>query len=404
MYVVATAGPAIEHVIRPKGVFMIKKVLASCLLITGAFPLLIAFILLLLVPMLPSTAEASKDKKNDQSKQVIAFLYEGKKADYGYNQAHAEGAKAVQKLPGVKVLERENVPETEKAQEVIKELIEKEGATIICATSWGYFNPHLIVMARKYPEVHFVHCGGSYDAKKHPKNISTFYGYIEECEYLSGVVAGYTTKSKKIGFVAAKPIPQIHRNINAFTLGARSVDRAIKCTVYFTGDWLDATKEANAVTHLARAEVDVVACHVDSPKVVVENAVAKGMLVCGCHTSQADLAKDKYLTGAQWNFGQIYTEIIKQIQDKREPPHLLRGGLKENYAKLSPYGPAVSNEARKKADAIMAMAKEGKLVIFKGPLKNHKGKEVIPAGKEYHQQDFELERMDYLVEGVEVED
>jgi simple sugar transport system substrate-binding protein len=334
---------------------------------------------------------------------AVGFIYVGPRDDYGYNQAHADGAKAVKAMKGLDVKEQENVKETTDVQEAMKAMIEQDGCTVIFPTSFGYFKPHVIDVAKQYPHIHFLHCGGLYEPQEHPKNVGTFFGYIDECQYLNGIVAGYATKSKKLGFVAAKPIPQVLRNINAFTLGARSVNPDITCNVIFTGDWSDSKKEADAVTNLAQAGVDVVTCHVDSPKVVVENAVKNKMYVCGYHASQAALAKDMYLTGAEWNWEQIYKDYIKAIEEKKEPydaSHLIRGGLKENVVKTSPYGPAVSEEAKKKADAVKATAKEGKLIIFKGPLKNNEGKEVIPAGKELPQRDIELEKMNYLVEGV----
>ena len=123
--------------------------------------------------------------------------------------------------------------------------------------------------------------GGLWDAQTHPANISTYFGYIDECEYLSGIVAAHTTKSKKVGFVAGKPIPQVRRNINAFALGARSVDPSIQSLVIFTGDWSLTVKEAEAASSLIDQGVDVLTCHVNSPKVVIETAERHGIFTCG---------------------------------------------------------------------------------------------------------------------------
>ena len=151
-------------------------------------------------------------------------------------------------------------------------MIRQDGASLIFPTSFGYFSPHVIKVAKKYPKVRFAHCGGLWTKGKHPMNVGSFFGYIEECQYLNGVVAGYMSKSKKLGFVAAKPIPQVLLNINAFTLGAQSVDPSIKTTLIFTGDWAMPVKEAEAANSLIDQGVDVLTCHVDSPKVVVETA------------------------------------------------------------------------------------------------------------------------------------
>jgi basic membrane protein A and related proteins len=331
---------------------------------------------------------------------TIGFIYVGSKDDYGYNQAHAEGAAAVKKMDGVKVLEVEKVPETVDVQKTMKSMIEDDGAKLIFPTSFGYFDPHVVKVAKEYPNVLFLHCGGLWNKDKHPMNAGSYFGYIDECEYLSGIVAAHATKSKKLGFVAAKPIPQVRRNINAFTLGARSVDPSITCTVIFTGDWSMPVKESEAATSLINQGADVLTCHVDSPKVVIETAERRGIHCCGYHTSQAVLAPNGYLTGAEWNWQKVYIDYVKDVKAGKKVPNLVRGGLKDEIVKMSPYGKDVSDEAKKAADAVKAKFMDGSFVIFKGPLKDNTGKEIIAAGKEYPQTAIELESMDYLVEGV----
>src|SRR6202521_2487078 len=183
-------------------------------------------------------------------KVVVGVIYVGPKDDYGYNQAQAQATAAIKKLPGVTVVEEEKVPETVDVQKTMASIIEQDGAVLIFPTSFGYFDPHMIKMAEKYPKVRFAHCGGMWTEGKHPKNAGSYFGYIDECQYLNGVVAGHTTKSKKLGFIAAKPIPQVLRNINAFTLGAQSVDPAITTSLIVTGDWALPVKEAEAANSL----------------------------------------------------------------------------------------------------------------------------------------------------------
>src|SRR5579871_822464 len=342
-------------------------------------------------------AGSSTENPNDLA---IGFIYVGPKDDFGYNQAHAEGAAAVKKMSGVKVTEEENVPETVNVQKTMTSMIKQDGAKVIFPTSFGYFDPHVLVMAKKYPDVMFLHCGGLWKDSVHPKNVGSYFGYIDECQYLSGIVAGHTTKSKKLGFVAAKPIPQVRRNINAFALGARSVDPSITCSVIFTGDWSMPVKEAEATNSLIDKGVDVITCHVDSPKVVIETAERRGIYSCGYHCSQAVLAPKGYLTGAEWNWEKVYTDYVSMVQAGQKVPNMVRGGLKEGVVKPSPYGPAVGEAAKKAADAVKAKFMDGSFVIFKGPLKDNTGKEIIPSGKSYGQTAIELESMDYLVEGV----
>jgi len=336
-----------------------------------------------------------------QKPLTIGVIYVGARDDYGYNQSHAMAAAELKKMPGIKVVEEENVPETSAVQKSMNGMISQDGAALLIPTSYGYFDPHVLAVAPKHPDVRFSHCGGLWTEGKHPKNVGSFFGYIEECQYLNGVIAGHMTKSKKIAFIAAKPIPQVLRNINAFTMGARSVNPAITCSVIFTGDWSMAVKEAEATNSLADQGCDVFTMHVDGPKVIVETAAKRGKMVCGYHASQAKLAPNAYLTGAEWNWVTAYKTVAEAAQSGKPHPNFLRGGLKEGYVKMSAYGPAVTDAAKKNADDIKAKMIAGTFDVFKGPLKDNKGKEVIAAGKVQKQTDLELEKMNYLVEGVQ---
>ena len=333
-------------------------------------------------------------------KLVVGVIYVGPRDDYGYNQAQAQAAAAIKAMAGVTVVEQEKVPETNDVQKTMGSMIEQDGATLLFPTSFGYFDPHILRMAEKYPKVRFAHCGGLWTEGKHGKNVGSYFGYIDECQYLNGVVAGHASKGKKLGFIAAKPIPQVLRNINAFTMGARSVDPKITTSLIVTGDWALPVKEAEAANSLIDQGVDVLTCHVDSPKVVVETAERRGIYVCGYHANQATLAPKGYLTGAEWNWLTPYTMHVKDAQAGKPLVNFLRGGLKDGFVKPSAYGKAVSEAARKRADAAKAQMMKGDFVIFKGPLKDNTGKTVIAAGIAQKQTDVVLEQMNYLVEGV----
>jgi basic membrane protein A len=331
---------------------------------------------------------------------TVGFVYVGPRDDYGYNQAHAEGAAAVKQMAGVKVREEENVPETLDVQKTMESMINLDGASLVFPTSFGYFDPHILKEAEKFPQATFLHCGGLYVEGKHPKNVGSYFGYIDEAQYVAGVVAGMTTKKNKLGFIAAKPIPQVLRNINSFTLGARSVNPKVTTAVVFTGDWSLPVKEAEAANSLVDQGADVLTMHVDSPKVIVETAEKRGVFSSGYHANQATLAPKGYLTGAEWNWGKIYTDYVTWVREGKSYPRLLRGGFKEGFVKLSPFGPAVSEEARKKAEEVKAKLTDGSMVIYKGPLKDNAGKMAIAGGVVRPQTDIELEKMNYLVEGV----
>jgi simple sugar transport system substrate-binding protein len=335
-----------------------------------------------------------------QAPFTMGVIYVGPRDDFGYNQAHAEGVAQMKKLAGVKVVEEENVPETQAVQKSMQGMISQDGAKLLFPTSFGYFDPHMLAVAGKNTGVRFAHCGGLWTQGKHPANTGSFFGYIDEAQYLNGVIAGHMSKSKKLGFVAAKPIPQVLRNINAFTMGARSVDPKITTNVIFTGDWSMAVKEAEATNSLADQGVDVFTMHVDGPKVVVETAAKRGRMVCGYHASQAKLAPQAYLTGAEWNWVTAYTTILDAARTGKPHPNFVRGGLKEGFVKSSPYGSMVTEAARKNADAIRARMMAGTFDIFAGELKDNTGKVVIAKGTTLKQTDVTLESMNYLVEGV----
>ena len=347
---------------------------------------------LTLAGTLPMRTASAKDT-------TVGFIYVGSRDDYGYNQAHAQGAAALKKMAGVKIVEEEKVPETDAVEKTMESMINLDGATLLFPTSFGYYSPHMLKIASKYPKLRFEHCGGLW-TEKDPKNAGSYFGYIDEAQYVSGIVAGHSTKSGKLGFVAAKPIPQVLRNINAFTLGAKLANPKATTQVIFTGDWSMPVKEAEATNSLIDQGVDVLTCHVDGPKTMVENAARRGAFVCGYHVNQSPLAPKAYLTGAEWNWEALYPRFVKMFIAGETIPNFYRGGLKEGLVKVSPYGDMVAQAARKHADDVKAKLTAGGYVIFKGPISDNKGKTVIGAGVERGQTDAELEKMDYLVEGV----
>ncbi|HSM82828.1 MAG TPA: BMP family ABC transporter substrate-binding protein [Nodosilinea sp.] len=354
----------------------------------------------------PSTGGEAATDAAAPEEVVVGFIYVGPKDDFGYNQAHAQGAAAMAaNVPGIRLVEEASVPETTAVAETMRSMIEIDGAKMLFPTSFGYFDPHILALAAEFPEVQFFHAGGLYQEGVHPKNVGSYFGYIDEAQYVAGVVAAHMSGSGKLGFVAAKPIPQLLRNVNSFTLGARSVNPEATTQVIFTGDWSVPVKEAEATNSMADQGIEVITCHVDSPKVVMETAERRGVMTSGYHADQSSLAPEGYLTGAEWDWSSIYTGLGKDVMAGKTLmnggiPHILRGGLADSFCKLSPYGPAVSATAQAAGDAALAAIKSGELVIYEGPLQTNTGDEVIAAGTALKTDDIELEKMDYFVEGV----
>lgn len=333
-------------------------------------------------------------------KVKMGFIFVGPRDDYGYNQAHFEGKAAVAKLDWVKAFDEEKVPETIEVQKTMESMVKLDGAQVLFPTSFGYFDPHILKVAPQFPNIQFLHCGGLYQEGKHPKNVGSYFGFIDESQYVAGIVAGGMSKSGKLGFVAAKPIPQVLRNINNYTLGARSIKPNTTVNVIFTGDWSLPVREAEATNSLVDQGIDVVTCHVDSPKVVITTCEKRGIYCTGYHCNQSKLAPKGYLTGAEWNWAKVYMDYAEMIRKGQTVPHLIRGGLKEGIVKVSDYNQVVTDAVRKQADAAKDKFMSGGMVVYKGPIKDNTGRVVIAAGKEHVQTDIWLESMDWLVEGV----
>ena len=224
-----------------------------------------------------------------QTNVVLGIVYVGPKDDFGWNQAHAVSVAALKEVAGITVVEEENVPETDAVSKSMESMINLDGANLILATSFGYYNPFVVDLAKKYPAVTFRHAAPLWNKDTDPQNAGSYFPYLNQAHYVDGVAAGLSS-SGKIGFVAAKPIPSVLSNINSVLLGARSVNPNATVQVIFTGEWSLPVREAEATNALVDAGAEVITCHVDSPKVVIETAEGRGVKSCGHNASQAPLA------------------------------------------------------------------------------------------------------------------
>ncbi len=329
---------------------------------------------------------------------TIGVVYVGPRDDFGWNQAHAIAIKALKTLPGVTAVEEENVPETDACAKSMESMVNLDGANIILGTSFGYFDPFMVDLAKKYAKVEFRHAAPLWNAAKHPKNLGSYFGYLNQAHYVDGVAAGLSTKSNKIGFVAAKPIAIVLSNINSFMLGARKTNPNATVQVIFTGDWSLPVREAEAVNALIDAGCDVITCHVDGPKVVVETAEKRGVKTCGHNSSQAPLAPKGFITGAEYKWETLYKAYAQSLAAGKPLPNMATGGYEADMVQNSPFGAGASDAARKAATAAIADLR-AKKPIYVGPLKDNKtGKVVID--KTYDNLDPYLDQMNYLLEGV----
>jgi basic membrane protein A len=329
---------------------------------------------------------------------TIGIVYVGARADFGWNQAHAVAMDALKKVSGVKVVEEENVPETDACSKSMESMINLDGAGLILATSFGYYSPFVVDTAKKYPAVQFRHAAPLWNKDKDPKNAGSYFGYLNQAHYVDGVAAGLSTKSNKIGFVAAKPIASVLSNINSVLLGARKTNPNATVQVIFTGDWSLPVREAEAANALVDAGCDVITCHVDGPKVVIETAEKRGAKTCGHNASQAPLAPKGFITGAEYKWETLYKQYAAELAKGEPLPNFVVGGYEKDMVQNTPFGAGATEEAKKAALVAIEDLKAGK-PIYVGPLKDNKtGKIVID--KTYDNLDPYLDQMDYLLEGV----
>lgn len=337
----------------------------------------------------PVQAQAQKFK--------VGFVYVGPKDDYGYNYEHDRGRKAVEAaFKDVEVMTAENIPETAEVERVMEQMIQR-GAKLLFPTSYGYLDPALNV-AKRHPDVVLMHPGGF----KHAANVGTYWYYIYNPMYLSGLAAGKATKKNIIGFVAAHPIPQTLQNINALTYGARSVNPQVKTHVIFTGEWCNPGKAAEAANSLIELGADVLSQHQDCPRPVVETAAKRGVYTVGYHSADLKQFNEKgWITGAAWNWGKLYVEMTRDVMEGKASRWVnkhTRGGIESGFVDLAPFGASVPADVQK-----MVMAKrkdiiDGKYAVFQGPMKNNKGQELLKAGDK-PSFDF-IEKMNWYAEGV----
>ncbi|MFS0725467.1 BMP family ABC transporter substrate-binding protein [Paenibacillus sp. 1P07SE] len=328
---------------------------------------------------------------------AVGFILVGARDDYGYNQAAYLGSMAVEKAyPDLKVLRSENVPETAEAERVMEQMI-KDGAKIIFPTSYGHLDPALNV-AKRHPDVAFFHQGGL----KTAENLGTYFGTIWEPVYLAGVAAGKMSESGKLGYIVSVPIPQVLLNVNAFQLGAQSVNPDATTSVVFTGSWCDPGQQANAANSLIDSGVDVLSQHQDCTKTIIETSERRGAMTIGYHANAATLAPKGWITGSVWNWPDLFVDMVdtalKGEFKGSQYDGKYRGRLSDNVVLLTEMGAEVPDEVKQYVEETKAGLLEGTVKPFAGPVLDQAGEVRIAEGEEPSLD--ELEAADFLVKGV----
>ncbi|MBN1247978.1 MAG: BMP family ABC transporter substrate-binding protein [Anaerolineae bacterium] len=322
----------------------------------------------------------------------VAYVYIGPPGDLGWTYEHDRGRQAVEAEFGddVETTYIENVEEGPDASRVIRQYAQ-EGYDMIFATSFGYMD-YMYEVAEEFPDVLFEHCSGFQTRD----NMATYFGRIYQPRYLSGVVAGSMTEVNSIGYVAAFPIPEVIRGINAFTLGVRSVNPEAEVRVVWTNTWYDPVKEREAAIALLDAGVDIIAQHQDTAE-PQKAAQERGALSIGYDSDMRAFVGDTVLTSPIWNWGTYYIDTIQAAMDGNWETHQYWGGLEDDVVELADFSPRVPAEVQdlvsEARDAII-----GGDDVFCGPVMAQDGSTLVADGA--CMSDADMLGMMVFVEGV----
>jgi len=325
-------------------------------------------------PEAPAAAAAPAPAPKPEPLKV-AFVYVGPVGDAGWTFAHDLGRKYAESKYGdrIKTTYVEKVPEGPDAERVIRDLV-AQGNKVIFATSFG-FGDSMEKVAKDFPDVYFEHATGY----KTAPNLRVYEGRFYEDAYLAGIVAGEMTKTNIIGFVGSFPIPEVLRNINAFTLGAQSVNPKVKTRVVWVSSWFDPPKETEAAQSLINQGADVLLQNTDSTA-VLQTAEKNGKYAFGWDSDMSAFAPKAHLGSCRLNWGIYYDKAIGDVLNKTWKVESTKWGVKEGLPEFVSIATFVPDSTKKKVEAAREGMKAGTVAPFQGPLYDNTGKEVLAKG------------------------
>jgi basic membrane protein A and related proteins len=324
----------------------------------------------------------------------IAFAYIGPVGDGGWTYAHDRGRKAVEKEFGDKVVTTyaESVPEGPDAERVLRDKVE-QGHKLIFGTTFGYMD-YMLKVANDAKDVKFEHATGY----KTAENLRTYDSRTYEGAYMAGVIAGGMTKSNVLGVVGSVPIPEVVRNINSFTLGAQSVNPKIRTKVVWVNKWFDPPKETEAAQSLLNAGADVLMQNTDS-SAVLKTAEKAGKYAFGWDSDMTSYGPKAHLASAVIDWGPYYIKATRDALEGTWKPGQTWWGVKEGAIDLVSISDAVPADLKAKVEGVKAGLKDGSFAIWKGPIVDNTGKEVLK--KDQVADDKWLGGINFFVRGVE---
>ncbi len=323
----------------------------------------------------------------------VAFVYIGPPGDAGWTYQHDQGRQAVEEEFGdaVEVTYLESVPEGAESERVFEDLA-RQGNDLIFGTSFGYMEP-MAAVAERFPDVVFEHATGYMTSE----NMGNYFGAAEEGRYLEGMAAASVSETGELGYVAAFPIPEVVRGINAYTLGAREVNPEATVRVVWTSTWYDPEVEGQAAQSLLDAGVDVLGMHQDSPA-VGQAAEAAGAGWTGYNSDMQRFAPGAWLTATTWDWAPFYIKTVREVMEGTWEPESYYGNMADGMVSLAPFGDRVPEDARALIEERRQEIIDGTFVPFSGPILDQDGVERVASGEQMTLE--QLLSMDFFVEGV----
>jgi basic membrane protein A len=337
-----------------------------------------------------ASSSAASPSASEKPLPKVAFVYIGVAGDGGWTYQHDVGRKEMEKEFGIVSTVVENVPEGPDAERVFEDLAKDND--IIIGTSFGYMDS-MVAVAAKHPDKIFLHNTGY----KTSDNLATYMGREYQSAYLFGMAAGKMTKNKKLGYVGAFPIPEVVYTINAFTLGAQSVNPDIEVSVVWSNTWFDPTVERQAAVSLLDKGVDVLAAYQDSPA-GIQAAAERNVWGIGNDSDMGKYAPETYLTNNVWDWGPYYIDTVKKFMDGTWKSEAYWGAMSTGIVNLAPFGKNVPQDVKDLVDAKQKEIIAGTLEVFTGPITDQSGKIHGEAGKPLT--DEEVLSTNWFVKGI----
>lgn len=331
-----------------------------------------------------------------ESRTQVALLTNGPVSDWGFNYAHDQGLKYVQRTLGDRVRTGtvENVPETGDAERIMRRLVQN-GVDMIIAASFGYQDV-TVNMAQEFPNVNFLQAWGFRPAP----NLGTYSSRMYEAWYVVGIVAGSMTRSNRLGIVAAHPIPPMKWQINAFVLGARSVNPNVRASVTYINHWFDPGLATEAAEALIAQGADVLTGVLDNSVAVAQTAERRRVYLIGHNADLSDFAPTMHLVGTRWLWGKLYEDVLERLLDGEWSGEQgdVHGGFAEGYIGITGLNPVVPASVREGVLRTVERFRNGELAVYTGPIRDNQGNLVVPEGETLPHST--IMGIEWVVEGV----